>query len=71
MSDFQLTSKEIATLKTFHRTLRDKRFAYRVNAIILLGTGRSVSEVAEVLLIDETTVYNWLEKYQSGGKEEL
>jgi transposase len=71
MNDFQLTPAQIAALKTTHRTLRDKRLAYRVNAIILLGTGRSVSEVAEVLLVDETTIYNWLEKYQHGGNDEL
>jgi transposase len=71
MLDFQLTPKQIAVLKATHRTLRDKRLAYRINALVLLGTGWSVSEVAQVLLYDETTVYNWREKYQSGGKDEL
>jgi transposase len=71
MSDFQLTPKEVVALKAFHKTLRDKRLADRIKAIISLGTGWSVSEVAQILLYDETTVYNWLEKYQSGGKEEL
>jgi transposase len=71
MSDFQQTSKEIAALSTFHRTLRDRRLADRIKAIISLGTGWSVSEVAQILLYDETTIYNWIEKYQSGGKEEL
>ena len=71
MSDFQLTSREIAALKTFHRTLRDRRLADRIKAIVLLGSGWSVSEVAQILLYDETTIYHWLEKYQQGGKDEL
>jgi transposase len=71
MDDFQLTPKQITALKALHKAQRDKRFAYRLNAIILLGTGWSVAEVAQVLLVDETTVYNWLEKYQQGGEKEL
>jgi len=34
-------------------------------------SGWSVAEVADVLFIDETTVYHWHEKYQSGGKDGL
>ena len=71
MDDFRLTAKQIMKLKETHRKQRDKRFADRLKAIILLGTGWSVVQVAEVLLIDETTVRNWLEKYRHGGTEEL
>ena len=71
MDSFRLTTKQVATLRTLHHSLRDKRLAYRVNAIILLGSGWSVAEVAQALLVDETTLYLWLEKYQHGGKDEL
>ena len=71
MNTFPLTSQEIAALKALHKTLRDKRLADRIKAIVLLGSGWSTSQVAQVLLIDETTVRNWLEKYQHGGQEEL
>jgi transposase len=54
-----------------HRKQRDKRLAYRINATILFGTGWSVADVAQALLIDEDTVRNWLEKYRHGGEEEL
>jgi transposase len=37
----------------------------------LLGSGWSVAGVAEVLLVDATTVRDWLEKYRHGGEEEL
>jgi transposase len=71
MDDFRLTQQQIDVLKVLHKAQRDRRFAYRINAIILLGTGWSVAEVAEALLVDTTTIYNWLEKYQHGGTDEL
>ena len=71
MDDFQLTAKQIAALRATHKTLRDRRLADRVKAIVLLGSDWSVAEVAQALLHDETTIYSWLEKYQQGGKEEL
>jgi transposase len=71
MDDFRLTSRQIAKLRESHRKQRDKRLAYRINAMILLGSGWSVANVAEALLIDEQTVRNWLEKYRQGGVDEL
>jgi hypothetical protein len=35
MDDYHLTSADLSSLKEFHRTLQDKRQAYRVNAVIL------------------------------------
>ena len=71
MDEFQLTTDQIAVLRALHRTLRDKRLAYRINAVILLGSGWSVAEVAQALLADETTIRNWFQKYQQGGTDEL
>jgi transposase len=71
MDDLQLTSQEIETLKALHRVQRDRRFADRIKAIILLGRGWSFEEVAEVLLINEKTVRLWHEKYTRGGTDEL
>jgi transposase len=71
MDDFQLTPEQLATLRALHKKQRDRKKAYRLNAIILLGTGWSVAQVAEVLLVDETTIRTWYEKYQQGGDEEL
>jgi len=67
MEDFRLTKQQIDALKVLHKAQRDRRFAYRVNAIILLGTGWSAAAVAEALLVDTTTIYNWLAIYQQGG----
>ena len=71
MNDFRLPAKQIAALKVLHRAQRDKRLAYRLNAIILLGSGWSFEQVAQALLIDAKTVNNWYETYQDGGTDEL
>ena len=34
MDDFRLTAQQVAVLRTLHRTLRDKRLADRVKAIV-------------------------------------
>jgi transposase len=71
MEDFQLTAGQIVSLKVLHRTLRDRKKADRVKAVVLLGTGWTPQQVAEALLIDEKTVHTWFEKYHCGGEEEL
>jgi len=71
MEDFQLTTEQIASLKLLHRTLRDRKKADRVKAIVLLGSGWTVASVAEALLIDEKTVRNWYAIYRESGEEEL
>ena len=71
MDEFRLTTKQITALHALHRKQRDRRFADRLKAIVWLGSGWSVAQVAEALFIDETTVRNWLEKYRQGGETEL
>ena len=71
MDNFRLTQKQIDTLKSEHRKQRARRFADRAQAIVLLGTGWSAAAVAEALLVDTTTIYNWLETYQHGGTDAL
>ena len=71
MDDFRLTDKEISALKALHKTQRDRRFADRIKSIISLGSGWSVAEIAQILLIDEKTVYNWRDLYQQGGTDAL
>jgi transposase len=67
MNGFKLTEKEINSLKTAHRGCRDKRLADRIKSVVLLGTGWTVSETAEALLLDEDTVRTYSQKYQQGG----
>jgi transposase len=67
MSDFKLSPEEINELKELHKSLKNKKVAYRINAIILLGSGQSFEEVASNLLLNEKTVKRYLETFQKGG----
>jgi transposase len=71
VKDFHLSDKELAELRAAHRRCGDKRAAYRLNAVILLGSGWSVKEVSEALLIDEGTLRGYIKRYQKGGAERL
>ncbi len=71
MEEYQRSPEQIASLKALHRTLRDRKKADRVKAVVLLGTGYPVAQVAEILFLDETTVRNYYEKYVQGGEEGL
>jgi transposase len=67
MKNFELTPEEIQELRFAHKREKRKQYAYRINAVILLGTGWTVKEVSEALLLDEDTLSNYIKKYQEGG----
>jgi len=71
MCDYRLPAWKIKQLKKFHKTLKQKHEAYRVNAVILLGTGYTPSQVAEILLISEGSVRTYWKDFKQFGKEEL
>lgn len=71
MKDYTLSKSKIAELETLHRSLRDKRQADRVKAIIALSKGWSATQVAEILLFDETTSRHYFERYLQGGVQAL
>jgi len=71
MKDYRLSSKQIAALEKLHRSLRDKRQADRVKAVIALSKGWSAAQVAEILLFDEKTSRHYFERYQQGGCKAL
>jgi transposase len=66
MTTFTLSQEEICSLKKAHRTAKKKRDAYRINTIVLLGTGWTIREVAEALFLDDETVRNYLRRYKAG-----
>ena len=67
MKDFNLTKEQLMHLRRAHRRSRKKREAYRINVVVLLGTGWKVSEVVKALLIDEDTARSYVERYKAGG----
>ncbi|MDA9004088.1 IS630 family transposase [bacterium] len=68
MKDFKLTGEQILELRQAHRLERKRNAsaAYKVNAILLLGTGWSTGEVSEALLLNEDTLRSYISKYLSG-----
>ncbi len=67
MQTLNLSDEELRSLRVAHRAAKNKRAAYRINAMILLGQGWTVTQVAEALLLDEGTIRNYIGRYQQGG----
>ena len=44
MQGFELSKDEIVSLRLAHKRERNKKLAYRINAIVLLGSGWSLEE---------------------------
>jgi transposase len=67
MQGFELSNDEIISLRIAHKRERNKKFAYRINAVILLGSGWTLEEVKDALLLDEETLRNYVYYYKIGG----
>ena len=67
MQEFNLSSEELQGLRLAHRSAKNRSDAYRINAIILLGSGWSAVEVADALLMDDETIKAYIKRYQGGG----
>ena len=71
MEGFALTKQHISMLRLAHKSASNKKNAYRINSVILLGTGWTVAEVSQALLLDEETLRKYVNKYQFGGLDGL
>ena len=67
MRDFELSVEEIIKLRLAHKSEKHKGRAYRINAVILLGSGWTVKQVSDALLLDEDTLSDYIKKYKEGG----
>ncbi|MEW5694195.1 MAG: helix-turn-helix domain-containing protein [Candidatus Hydrogenedentota bacterium] len=65
----ELTEKEKAELRRYHRTIKDGKKRDRIKAILLLDEGYSVTEISHILLIEENTVKSLSSNYAKNGKE--
>jgi transposase len=66
-----LTNKQRNEYKLLHRKCKDKHFADRIKSILALDRGHSFEEIAEWLMIDDTSVRRWYEQFNAVGIEEL
>lgn len=71
MDKITLSANEKEELIKLHKSLKDKKLADRVKAIISLGSGYSHQQVAEILLIDDKTLYRYKELFNKGLKHLL
>ena len=66
MSDF-LTEEQVKVLKLTHRTIKDKRLADRIKAVLMVNFGFTFSQISTALLLDEVTLRRYVEKFQTKG----
>ena len=73
MNNFSLSEIELVDLRSAHKVARRKsaKDAYKINVIILLGTGWTLEETSTALLLDTETLRNYISLYISGGIENL
>jgi len=62
-----LTDDEVVVLKQAHRTIKDKKLADRIKAILSLNEGFEYSLIAKILLLDEITLRRYLNKFKQKG----
>lgn len=67
MKHFSLRPEQLAEFRTAHKAERNRRMAYKLNAVILLGTGWTLRQVSEALLLDDETLRSYVDKYRNGG----
>ena len=66
-----LTNKQEQQLKQLHKTLRDKRQADRIKAILYLNYGLTYDEISKLLMFDKSTLARHKRVYQKKGIEGL
>lgn len=64
-------NKELDELLHLHRTIKERKLAYKINAIILLKQGYTYEKVAEVLLIGQRTIKRYNKIYSKKGIDGL
>ncbi len=70
MKKHALTPGELKELRFAHSAAKrahDVRLAYRINAVILLGSGWTAIQVSQALLLDEETIRGYFNRYKAFG----
>ena len=62
MSQF-LQPEEIQALKRMHK-ISDRRKADKIKAILMLNSGYNSEEIAQILLLDDSTIRRWYSIYK-------
>jgi len=70
MGDF-LTEEQVKVLKLTHRTIKDKKLADRIKAVLMVHFGFTFGQISQVLLLDEVTLRRYVEKFKTKSIEGL
>jgi len=62
-----LTKDQVVVLRQAHKTIKDKKLADRIKAILSLNAGFSYTQIATILLLDEVTLRRYVQKFQEQG----
>jgi len=62
-----LTREQILKLRQEHRACKVKRYADRMKAILLLNSGFTYEQIAEILILDDDTIRRYYVIYKSEG----
>ena len=68
MPDF-LSEEQVLVLKQTHRSLKDKRLADRIKAILYVNYGLTYQEIAKLLMFDETSLSRYVKRFKEKGVE--
>lgn len=63
--------EQVATLRQAHKTIRDKKLADRIKAILSLNAGFEYTHIARILLLDEITLRRYVDVFREKGVDGL
>ena len=66
-----LTTEQRAQLRSAHRQESLRRYADRIKAVLAFDAGYSYTTIADLLIVDESTVRRYIELHREGGLEGL
>jgi transposase len=66
-----LTDEQVVDLKHVHKTLKDKKIADRLKAVLYMHYGLDYGQIAKLLMFDELTVRRYVKQYQEHGQTGL
>lgn len=64
-----LDESQILEMKALHRTLEDKKQADKIKMVVMWNRGFTAKQIAEALIIEETTVRRNVNRYRRHGLE--
>jgi len=66
-----LTEEQVFSLKQAHKTIKDKKLADRIKAVLYLDYGLGYEQTVRLLMLDETTLRRYVKKFQEQGIDGL